>query len=98
MKRKITTVQAFVEGNAFVKINSKNGFEDFCDKIIEKNSDVMVEVPDSYSFEFKPKEFIAVFDKQSNKIKVAIREFFDYVYISQPITRIDKTKSYWIEV
>lgn len=94
----------FLDGMAFAKLNSKSGVDKLAKKVAKIDGDITVDLStlDDILFESNGTkeidEFVAVYDKQSKKIKLACREFFDYIYLQQPQTCINKSKCFWFEL
>jgi hypothetical protein len=93
----------FLNGKAFAKVVSKEGFYDFVRDIQKKSPNVMVDIPTNMLNDFGvnklSQEYHLVYFPKTNQIHCAEKEFFDYVYKTEWITEPNAdSKIFWFEV
>lgn len=104
MKRSINenVIKAFIKGNAFAKVLSKNGFYKFVNEVSQKDKRTIVDVPESMINDFGvnklSKEYYLVYFIGNKTIHCADKEFFDFVYKTETPFIQNGNKILWFEV
>lgn len=98
-------VVEFIQGRAFAKVSSKNGFNRFVKNVNERYPEVMLDIQkemiDDFGVNKLSEEYHLVYFHKAKRIKCANKEFFDYVYKTEWTFQPEysgRNKIFWFEV
>lgn len=96
--KKTDCITDFLNGKAFVKVETKSGFHSFVKKVLERESNGILDVPAEFIEDFEKHlfspEYYLVFSPQQKRIKCANKEFFDFVYKTDNMFMMAQGKEY----
>lgn len=98
--KKVNVMSRFMRGDAFCRINTKQGFNDFCRMAREENANVDINVPEWMINDFGKNKindgyFLAYFIG-GNAVNCCTKEFFDYTFRTGALFGDNKTA--WFEM
>ena len=98
--KKVNVIERFMKGDAFCRVNTKKGFEDFCTMARAENPNVNVNVPnwmfDDFGKNKKNDGYFLAYFIGGNAVNCCTKEFFDYTFRSE--TPFEDYKVAWFEV
>ena len=98
--KKVDVIQRFMLGEAYCRINTRKGFNDFCNMAKDNNPNVSINVPEWMISDFGKNKindgyFLAYFIG-GNAINCCTKEFFDYTFRTN--VPFGDSKTSWFEM